>query len=257
MYALYVFMRRTDDIGDSADPVHERRLALDRWRSQLDDALAGRTNADLWWLALTDTVHRFNIPHERLYDVVNGVESDLVVDRYSTFADLYQYCYQVASAVGLACVRIWGAIDHRAELPAERCGIAFQLTNVLRDLVEDYQRGRLYLPQEDLIRFGVDESVLATRQSNPQFEAMMRFQIERARDYYRQSAELAHYLPASGRAVLSIMRGVYGGLLDKIADSPARVLEGRVSLSVSHKTACVLRALPIRYIGLSARGRWS
>ena len=214
--------------------------------------LGGTPPEDLWWLALSDTVRRYNIPHERLHAVVDGVTSDLDTFRYDTFNDLYHYCYRVASVVGLACIKIWGASDRRADLPAEHCGIAFQLTNVLRDLVEDYNRGRLYLPQEDLDRFGVSEDVFLLRQSSPEFEEMMRFQIARAQDYYRQSRELSLYLPASGRAIFAVMQGMYGGLLEKIAASPSRVLEGRVSLSVGHKIGCVMRALPIRYFGGSA-----
>lgn len=252
MCALYAFMRATDDIGDSAEPIEKRRQALDQWRAQLDDALAGRTPQDLWWLALSDTVRRYDIPHDRLHAVVEGVASDLDTFRYDTFNELYHYCYRVASVVGLACIKIWGASDRRADLPAEHCGIAFQLTNVLRDLVEDYNRGRLYLPKEDLDRFGVSEEVLLHRKPTPEFEEMMRFQIARARSYYDQSRELALYLPASGRAIYAVMHGMYGGLLDKIAVSPNRVLDGRVSLSVGHKLGCVMRALPIRYFGSSA-----
>lgn len=249
MCALYAFLRRTDDIGDSFLPLSERKKALDEWRCQLDDALAGRLPRDLWWLALRDTVARYEIPGERLHEVVDGVASDLDTFRYPTFDDLYRYCYRVASVVGLACIRIWEARDPRAEQHAEWCGIAFQLTNVLRDLVEDFGRGRLYLPQEDFARFGVVEDVLASRRSTPEFEALMRFQIDRARSYYERSLGLADYLPPSGRAVFTVMRGLYGGLLDKIAESPQAVLRGRVSLGVSQKLGCVARALPVRYLG--------
>lgn len=253
MCALYAFMRGTDDIGDGTGSLDERRRALADWRRRLDDALAGRPTDETWWLALSDTVRRYGIAPERLHEVVDGVASDLDTFRYSTFSDLYRYCYQVASAVGLACIPIWGAADRRSEPPAEWCGIAFQLTNVLRDIVEDYQRGRLYLPQEDLHRFGVDESVFVTRKTTPEFEELMRFQIARAREYYSKSMELTRYLPASGRAVFYVMHGVYSGLLDKIEKAPARVLEGRVSLSRAHKIRCLLGALPIRYLGGLAR----
>lgn len=253
MCALYAFLRRTDDIGDSARPVQERRRELDEWRRQLDAALAGRRPRDLWWLALRDTVDRYEIPPERLHEVVDGVASDLDTFRYATFDELYRYCYRVASAVGLACIRIWGARDPRAERYAEWCGIAFQLTNVLRDLVEDFGRGRIYLPQEDLAAFGVGENVFVERTATPQFLDMMGFQIERARTYFELSLELAHYLPPSGRAVYCVMRGLYGGLLDAIARSPESVLTRRVSLSLGQKVGCVVRGLPVRYLGLSGR----
>lgn len=249
MCALYAFLRRTDDIGDSARPVHERRAALQDWRQRLDAALTGRLPGELWWLALADTVIQYKIPSQRLYEVVDGVESDLETTRYSTFDELYRYCYRVASAVGLSCIRIWEARDPRADQHAEWCGVAFQLINVLRDLVEDFDRGRLYLPREDLDRYGVTEEVFATRRATPEFESMMRFQIERARSYFDRAGGLTEYLPASGRAVFAVMRGVYGGLLAKIEACPRQVLTGRVSLGIPQKLGCVLRALPIRYLG--------
>lgn len=252
MYALYTFMRRTDDIGDSHHPLEVRKRELLQWREELDRAMAGKSTNGLWWLALTDTVRRHDIPVQRLHDVVDGVASDLETFRYESFAELYQYCYRVASAVGLACIRVWGASDRRAELPAEYCGIAFQLTNVLRDLVEDHDRGRLYLPQEDLRQFGVSEAMLAARQATPEFMELMRFQIARARDYYERSVELSQYLPSSGRAILSVMRGVYGGLLERIAESPERVLDGRVTLSLPDKWRCVIKAFPVRFGGSPA-----
>jgi phytoene synthase len=251
MCALYAFLRGADDIGDSFAPIEDRRRALHDWRSQLEDVLAGRSPQDLWWIALADTIKRYAIPVERLHEVVDGVASDLDTFRYRTFADLYGYCYRVASAVGLACLPIWGASDPRATAPAEACGIAFQLTNVLRDLVEDYDRGRIYLPQEDLDRFGVTDAMIARRQPTDELNQLLQFEIDRARSYYRTSLDLTEYLPATGRAILSVMYGVYGGLLGKIADRPMGVLEGRISLPATEKIGYVLRALPIRYLGQS------
>jgi phytoene synthase len=249
MCALYTFLRGADDIGDGLAPVEQRRRELDGWRRRLDDVVAGRSAEELWWVALEDTIRRYSIPVERLHEVIDGVASDLDTFRYRTFGDLYGYCYRVASAVGLACLPIWGARDPRAQQPAEACGIAFQLTNVLRDLVEDYGRGRIYLPQEDLDRFGVTEPMLARREPTPEFQSLMRFEIDRACSYYRTSVALADYLPATGRAILSVMYGVYGGLLERIAERPEGVLEGRVSIPKSRKIACVVRALPVRYLG--------
>lgn len=249
MCALYAFLRHTDDIGDSTLPVSQRRAALVEWRRRLDATLAGHKPPDLWWLALADTVRQYEIPQQQLHEVVDGVESDLDTVRYATFHDLYRYCYRVASTVGLSCIRIWEARDPRADKHAEWCGIAFQLINVLRDLVEDYERGRLYLPKEDLDHFDVSEEIFATRRTTPQFEALMRFQIDRARSYFEESLGLIEYLPASGRAIFSVMRGLYGGLLEKIERSPESVLTSRVSLGLAQKLGCVTRALPIRYLG--------
>src|SRR5207244_10001712 len=125
---------------------------------------------------------------------------DLSQNAYATFAELYRYCYRVASAVGLACIHIWGFADHRAETYAESAGIAFQLTNILRDLREDAARGRVYLPQEDLLRFGYSLAQLCACERDDRFRALMRFEVERARQYYDAARPLSALLPPPGRA---------------------------------------------------------
>ena len=152
MCALYAFLRETDDIGDSDKPLEVRRAELGAWRESLAAAVAGHAQPPIL-PALVDTVSRYQIPPQYLYDCIDGVEMDLSDRSYETFADLEAYCYKVASAVGLACIHIWGFRDSSAIEPACQLGVAFQLTNILRDLKEDAQRGRVYLPQEDLRRF--------------------------------------------------------------------------------------------------------
>ena len=249
MCALYTFMRLTDDLGDSEAPVAARRDALLEWRRKLDHVLAGGRPDANWWLALADTVQRYSVPPQTLHAVVDGVTSDLDTCRYETFAELYQYCYQVASVVGLACVRVWGTEDAQTDQLAEWCGVAFQLTNILRDLREDHERGRIYLPGEDLKRFGVTEEELGQSTASVAFLELMDFEIARARDYYQRCRPLFERLPPPGRAVLRVMVDVYGGLLEKIARRPDQVLRRRVSLSGVHKLALVARALPTRLFG--------
>ncbi|HEX4590527.1 MAG TPA: squalene/phytoene synthase family protein, partial [Gemmataceae bacterium] len=154
MCALYAFMRQTDDLADGPGSVESKRSALKQWRHGLMAALAGE-DRHLLHPALRHTLNRFAVPVEYLNDVIDGCESDLEPVRMPDFATLYRYCYRVASAVGLACIHIWGFRDDRAKLPAEHAGIAFQLTNILRDLPEDLARGRVYLPAADLNRFAV------------------------------------------------------------------------------------------------------
>ena len=248
MCALYTFMRFTDDLGDGAGPVEQRRDALLAWRLRLDRSLGGEVDAEPWRLALADTVFRYRIPPRLLHAVIDGVQSDLGAVRFETFADLYRYCYRVASAVGLACIRIWGADDSDADLLAEWCGIAFQLTNILRDVAEDHRVGRIYLPLEDLRRFGVAERDLGSAEATAPFEAMMHFQIARAHDYYDRARPLERHLAPPGRAVLQVMTNVYRGLLRKIERRPAAVLSGRVALGRARKLAMVAAALPIRFL---------
>ena len=159
--AVYAFMRQADDLSDDESlPIADRRVALDGWLGDWHQAQAGAPTSDPVFVALLDAQRRFAIPSQLLDQLVQGTATDLEprFAAYATFADLYRYCYLVASVVGLVCIRIFGYLDPRAEKLAEETGIAFQLTNILRDVREDAQRGRLYLPLEDLERCGVTAS---------------------------------------------------------------------------------------------------
>ena len=181
MCAIYAFMRYCDDLSDEPGAT---RSAIERWRADLDAALDGRFSGHPVWPAFHDAVSRYAIPHRYFHEMIDGVASDLEPRRFETFGQLYRYCYQVASVVGLTVVHIFG-FESPAALPlAEKCGIAFQLTNILRDIREDLERGRLYLPIEDLRRFGVSEQDLRAATRNPAFLRMMRFETQRARSYY-------------------------------------------------------------------------
>jgi phytoene synthase len=244
--ALYAFLRVADDLTDSAEAVGDKCLALADWRRQLDAALAGVYHHPLH-PAFHHTVQRYGIPRAYLEDVLDGVGMDLDTDRYDTFADLYRYCYRVASAVGLACIHIWGFADDKATAYAESAGIALQLTNILRDLGEDAARGRVYLPREDLERFSYTVADLEQGRRDERFRALMRFQVERARGYYESAEPLAEFLNPAGRAVFLVMLRTYRGLLEAIERRDYDVFSSRVRLSRWRKLWLAVQALPLRW----------
>jgi phytoene synthase len=245
MCALYAFMRVTDDLADGRGSADEKRSALKQWRNDLHAAFAG-VDRHPCHAALRHTLTRFAVPIEYLDDVIDGCELDLASVRMPDFAALYRYCYRVASAVGLACIHVWGFRDAAAKVHAEHAGIAFQLTNILRDLPEDAARGRLYLPADDLERFGCRPNSL-TDPTDPAFHRLMRFEADRARTYYDSGEQLIAFLDAPGRAVFQVMLRTYRGLLDEIARRGFDVFRERVRLSPWRKAALVLRALPVRW----------
>ncbi len=240
MDALYAFARQADDLVDRDGPVEERRAALDEFRDGLAAALAGTPKPPLF-PAVADSVRRFTISPELLTHLLDGMAQDLTPQAPATFAELHAYCYRVASAVGLACLPIWGCTDERATQPAIDCGIAFQLTNILRDLREDAERGRCYLPADELERFGVALNS-ASGWSEPLAE-LIDFQIARARSYYESAGETARHLPQPGRRVFALMLARYRSILAAIERQPARILRQRVSLSWPRKVVVAAGAL--------------
>jgi squalene synthase HpnC/squalene synthase HpnD len=245
MCALYAFLRHTDDLGDSDRPVAERRAALAAWRQSLDNALAGKFDSSLL-PALADTVSQFGIPRQYLHEVLDGVEMDLDERVYETFGELADYCYKVASAVGLCCIHIWGFRGAAALDIATPLGIAFQLTNILRDLKEDAESGRVYLPQEDLRRFQYGADELARGVHDHRFSALMRFEIARAEDHYRRGDGLERFLERDSRPALRAMVGIYRGLLDEIKRRDGDVFTSRVRLSGWRKARIAIASLLAR-----------
>jgi phytoene synthase len=246
MCALYAFLRVADDLADGPGDLAARRMLLADWQRRFERVLAGEYSHPLH-AALHDTVRGYGIPRVYLGEVLDGVAMDLDGASYPRFDDLYRYCYRVASAVGLACLHIWGFSEDRAKSHAESAGIAFQLTNILRDLGEDAARGRVYLPTEDLTRFGYDGEKLQRGERNAEYRDLMRFQVERARRYYVAAEPLAPLLPPAGRAVFLVMSRTYRGLLDAIERRDYDVFSSRVRLSGWHKVGLVLTALPVRW----------
>jgi 15-cis-phytoene synthase len=240
MCAIYAFMRYCDDLSDEPGAT---RAAIERWRAQLENALEGRFSGHPLWPAFHHTVRRFAIPQEYFHEMIAGVASDLEPRRFETFGELYRYCYQVASVVGLTIVHIFG-FDTRTALPlAEKCGVAFQLTNILRDIKEDAERGRIYLPAEDLDRFGVSPDELSSGTRSPTFLGLMSFEAARARSYYDQSMPLLDLVHPRSRASLWALIAIYSRLLERIEKRNYDVFSRRVRLSAFEKSWILARAL--------------
>jgi phytoene synthase len=240
LHAVYAFCRFIDDIADD-ESIREPALLLKRWREELERVYAGAPTRALS-RALADSARRFNIPRELFEEIINGVEMDLSRKRYQSWEELRPYCYRVASALGLICIEIFGYRNPSAKLYAENLGLALQLTNILRDVREDAERGRIYLPLEDLARFNVSENEILGGVYSPNFISLMDFEAKRARELYALAqSELA----AEDRATLltaEAMRLIYAALLGRIIKSNYRVLDRRHRLSAPHKLYLVGRA---------------
>lgn len=240
MCAVYAFSRGADDIADEPG-IEDRAGRFAEFRRGLEAAFSGAPQGEVF-VALADAAKRFNLPKQHLAEIIDGAEQDLTVTRYATFADLRGYCCKVASAVGLVCVEIFGYRDPAARIYAETLGIGMQLTNILRDVAEDARRGRIYLPAEDLARFGVrEEEVLALRLT-PSFVELMKFQVARAREAFANSEGLFPLLERKARFCPLAIRGLYAGILDRIERRGHDVFAGRVSLSAPAKILCVMKA---------------
>jgi phytoene synthase len=260
MDALYAFMRLTDDIGDEPGVSREQRgVQLAQWQADLQSAMQGEMPPHLVWLALVDVLNAYAIPTKLLNDVIRGVEMDLTPREFATFAELSDYCYHVAGAVGLCCIRIWGFTGDSDDPRPIDCGLAFQLTNILRDLGEDAERGRIYLPQEDLERFGYSADDLRARRITKEFRHLMAFETERAWSYYRRSESLLDDLAPAGRRVYRAMREIYGGLLHEIERRQFDVFSRRIRLPVwrklwiTGKSLCAVEAAGPRHRGTGAQ----
>jgi len=267
--AVYAFMRHADDISDDDKlAVDERRRRLTIWLDEWHRAEAGGPSDDPVFVALADAQRRFKIPGELLDKLVQGTAMDLesspdeahsnaageggtavapALRVHRTFTDLYDYCYLVASVVGLVCIRIYGYEDRRAEQLAERCGVAFQLTNIIRDVKEDAAMGRVYLPEEDWSRFGltVDDFLgdRGARLEQSRLSLLLEFETQRAREYYESAAELIPLVHEDSRPALWVIVSIYKSLLDRIAERHYDVLTRRVSLSAREKFAILARGI--------------
>ncbi len=240
--AVYAFMRQADDLSDDeSQAIPDRKLALEAWLGKWHDALAGAPTADPVFIALLDAQKRFAIPSELLDQLVQGTATDLEprFHAYATFTDLYRYCYLVASVVGLVCIRIFGYLDPKAEKLAEETGVAFQLTNILRDVREDAERGRLYLPLEDLERCGVSANSITAisdgRQLTPDQRKVLAIQAERADQLYKSADALLPLISPDSRAAMWVLVTIYHRLLLHIKERNFDVFTGRVRVPTYEK----------------------
>jgi phytoene synthase len=243
--AVYAFMRRCDDIADDATlSLPERRQKLDSWLDGLHRAQQGQPTDDPILLALTDAQRRYAIPAGLLDELAHGTASDVeesveaapsmtpgITLQYATFEDLRRYCYSVASVVGLVCIHIFGYRDPEAETLAESCGLAFQLTNIIRDVKEDAALGRVYLPAEDLAQFGLSASDLLTTPDAARFRPLLALEAGRAREFYASGDELIPYISEDSQPALWALVTIYRRLLEKIAAKEYDVFTARVALS--------------------------
>ena len=234
MCAIYAFMRYCDDISEGEGASRE---GIERWRHDLDLALQGEYGENPLWPAFHDTVQRFKIPHEYFREMISGVSSDLQPKQLQTFDELYHYCYQVASVVGLTIIHIFGFDSPEALKLAEKCGIAFQLTNILRDVREDRENGRVYIPDEDIRKFGADLGIHDER-----FVKLMSFEAARARAYYDESRPLIGLVHPRSRPSLWALIEIYRRLLTRIERSNFNVLEKRIRVPTWEKLSILASA---------------
>ena len=232
LFAVYAFARRVDDIGDGTLPVERKAELLAREAELLDAPPDG----DLVLAALADARERFGLPLASLHDLIDGVRMDVEGTTYATFEELVVYCRRVAGSIGRLCVAVFGTGDDpSAGGLADDLGVALQLTNILRDVREDGERGRVYLPAEDLARFGAPAPQTVA--------ALVAFEAARAREWYDRGLELIGLLDRRSAACVLAMSGIYRRLLERIAAEPGAILEGRVSLGPWTKVGVAARSL--------------
>ncbi|HEB87642.1 MAG TPA: squalene synthase HpnD [Gammaproteobacteria bacterium] len=232
--ALYAFCREVDDVVDNPGEIQIKQIKLQWWRTEIDQLFAGQAQHPVT-RALTPVLEQFDLPEEYFLEIIDGMEMDLQQQRYENFKSLSLYCYRVAGVVGLMAAEIFGYEDRRTLKYARDLGMAFQLTNILRDVHEDAQLGRIYLPAEDLQRFSVSEKDIFAGQASPNFQQLMQFECDRAKQYYHSAFE---YLPEQDRFNQRcglIMAAIYRAVLDKMEKNHFPVLTGRVRLSNAHK----------------------
>lgn len=252
MCVLYAFMRRTDDLGDAPGrSTDERRAALRVWHNNLQCALAGQLPpGESVFPALVDLVQRRQLPPQLLFDVISGVETDLAPRRFADSMAQERYCYHVAGVVGLACLHIWGFDGTSAARDqAITCGLAFQLTNILRDVREDAQQGRVYLPQSVLNQFHCTEADLLQPSASAAVRSLVAHELQRASTLLTESRELEHHLSRDGRRMYRAMHSVYGRLQSEIVRSDYDVLTHRAQVPTIHTIGTALDCLWSRLTG--------
>ncbi len=256
--ALYAFMRLVDDVADEGHDLAAKQRGLADWRAALDDAITGHTNitdgsaalasseapqgANQVLPALVDTMQRYKMPARYLHDLISGAEMDLTLRSYPTFDRLREYCYRVAGTVGLTCTHVFGFTDPRALDLAEKFGLAFQLTNIIRDVHEDFAVGRVYLPEEDLARYGVSPADFGKSEATLGVRELLRFEADRAWQNYEEGAALITLIEPESRGALWLLAHTYSALLARIESVDFAVFGERVRLSKAEKMLFIAKA---------------
>jgi phytoene synthase len=240
MNTVYAFCRQTDDIVDEGTtPDYIKHEKLRKWRIELEKSLKGQSDYPLI-NKLSKTIQNFNIPLEPFFDLIKGMEMDLQKKRYLTFNDLHSYCYNVASTVGLMCIEIFGYRHPSAKDFAINLGIALQLTNILRDIKKDAEKGRIYLPKEDLEKFNYHESDLLNNTYNENFQRMMEYQVERAREYFNAATACLNREDKKAMFAARAMQHIYSRMLNKIVDADYNVYNKNIRISTAKKVGISL-----------------
>ncbi|MGW8228943.1 MAG: presqualene diphosphate synthase HpnD [Gammaproteobacteria bacterium] len=232
--ALYAFCREVDDVVDMTGEVDIARIKLNWWREEIARLFAGQAQHPVT-RALTPVIKEFDLPEEQFLEIIDGMEMDLDQHRYTNFKELTLYCYRVASVVGLLAAEIFGYRDRHTLKYAHDLGIAFQLTNIVRDVYEDAQRNRIYLPLDELQRFGVKETDILNKKETPAFHELMRFQAERAKQYYSQALSQLPDADRYNQRCGLIMAAIYRATLEEVERDGFHVLQHRISLTPLRK----------------------
>ena len=248
--ALYAFMRLVDDVADEKNDLAAKKRALAKWRAALDEAVIANGRVTVSALlgasdvlpALVDTMSRYNMPARYLHDLISGAEMDLTVNSYPTFDRLREYCYRVAGTVGLTCTHVFGFRDARALDLAEKLGLAFQLTNIIRDVHDDHAMGRVYIPEEDLPQYGVKPEDFARGEATLGVRELLRFETDRAWHCYEEGAALLNLIESESRPALWLLVHTYSALLARIEDLDFAVFGERVRLSKAEKLVFIAKA---------------
>lgn len=232
--ALYAFCREVDDVVDECSDEQVARTTLNWWRAQVAEIYAGKPQHPVGQ-ALVPVVAKFNLPQEHLLEIIDGMEMDLEQHRYDDFKSLQLYCYRVASVVGLLSAEIFGYRDRQTLKYAHDLGIAFQLTNIIRDVGEDARRNRIYLPLDELQQFGVTATEVLNAKESDNFHKLMAFQVERAQRYYQQAFDHLPEIDRKAQRTGLVMAAIYRAVLDEIVASGCHVLKERISLTPLRK----------------------
>jgi phytoene synthase len=253
--SLYAFMRHVDDISDEPGAFDAKQRGLRELRAEMDRVLSGAVDRNPMWPAFCHTVTTYGIPPRYFHDVISGAEMDLSISSYETFDALREYCYRVAGAVGLCCLHVFGFTDPHAPELAERLGIAFQLTNILRDLPQDFAMGRIYLPSEDFRKFACDPRAIGENRLSPELASLIRFEAARAWEFYQEGWKLLDLVSPDSRAALWALARIYSGILEKIEARNYAVLAApSARLSTAEKVWILVRARMGWLAGYTKRG---